>query len=1354
MTDESIFATALAIPAPADRAAYLDQVCAGNPTLRREIEELLAAHAASNLLDAPPRDVGRTGAYVPPDEAASTATAGDHIGAYKLLQRIGEGGMGEVWVADQHEPLKRRVALKLIKPGMDSRGVLARFEAERQALALMDHPNIAKVLDAGATPDGRPFFVMELVKGTPITEFCDERKLTPRQRLELFVPVCSAIQHAHQKGVIHRDIKPSNVLVALHDETPVVKVIDFGVAKAIGQQLTERTIYTGFGAIIGTPAYMAPEQATFNQLDVDTRADVYALGVLLYELLVGSPPVEPERLKRAALDEILRIVRDEEPPRPSQRLSTSQAKATIAATRQSDPAGLSALMKGEIDWIVMKALEKDRARRYDTPTALAKDVQRYLTGDAVEACPPTLGYRLRKMYRKNRTAVVTAAAFAAVLLVATGVSVTYAAQAKRAADIASEATKFALGENERAMAAAEEAQTQAREAARQRDETKAALGKFQRAQEEQQASQYVWDMQTLPLVIEANNVAEANRLLDRHAPQPGQRDRRGFEWFFWERRIHPELRTDRLPDVGAAHGFWATSSDGTRVARFMPPKPEDMPPNDAPTVTVWDVTTRKVLFTHRMPIKKPLYDSYVTPNPVRPQFSRDGKRVVVEWGFLAAQQGAQQLRQVLEVSTGKVLLALDVEKGGRPPAARDEFENRLSPDGRRFAFVSLIPGKELPAQPGRRVCVWDVDSGKEACSPLEADGLASSPFSPDGALLVTRKGARVSVWDIDNNRERVGWDIADGTASALAVSPDGTRVAATIAKRTTPTIPGRGVGTKGANPALEAERGAIWSLETGKELHALTFPGLSGTGARYTPRVFFSPNGTRLVIERLLAPASGDRPVSELAIWDTTTGKARAATATADTSGAALRSMRGTTFSPDSKQLICADGNVLRTWEVDTGKPVLALRGHLGPIGPCGYSPDGQRLWSLEDSGVLKEWGSRSNSEVTIRFANTRADNPLIPGFAISPDGSHVASLIDVRTEPAALAMTMAVRVWDASGKSVGILTPPPYTAPKSRTRGPFYGLALSRDGKRAVLTRAGASEFDKDEGASPSDLTVWDVESKAVLLHQQFEDRHPPFVAISPDGRTVAVVGITKRTASRVTIKTFDVDTRNEKSTLAAETTGIYGLSFSPDGRRIAGLCVKMDASVGKNSTSLVVWDLASGSPCCTLEAEPDGPIAFHSLATRLAWAPGGSRFAFAHGRRGEVASAVYETATGKKLLTLEQPLAAEPGAYNHPHFTYSPDGKRIAAFLVPWLLGGTPVLKVWDAESGKEQLTLRTAMSGRGSAPKSLTFADSGHRLLLTELTNDPPLPGTGAATSSGRSLVITAFDATPVARERKYP
>ncbi|MCI0457552.1 MAG: serine/threonine-protein kinase, partial [Gemmataceae bacterium] len=316
----------------------------------------------------------------------------------------------------QHEPVKRLVAVKLIKAGMDSRQVLARFEAERQALALMDHPHIAKVLDGGAMPDGRPFFVMELVKGVPLTRYCDEQHLTPRQRLELFLPVCQAIQHAHHKGIIHRDIKPSNVLVALYDDKAVPKVIDFGVAKAVSEPLTERTAQTGLGAVVGTLEYMSPEQASFGQLDVDTRSDIYALGVLLYELLVGSPPFGRKELEKAGLLEMLRVIREQEPQRPSTRLSTAEGLPTLAANRGTEPAKLTKLVRGELDWIVMKALEKDRSRRYETANAFALDIQRYLADEAVEASPPSAGYRLRKFVRRNRGRVLAAAGFAALVV--------------------------------------------------------------------------------------------------------------------------------------------------------------------------------------------------------------------------------------------------------------------------------------------------------------------------------------------------------------------------------------------------------------------------------------------------------------------------------------------------------------------------------------------------------------------------------------------------------------------------------------------------------------------------------------------------------------------------------------------------------------------------------------------------------------------------------------------------------------------------------------------------------------------------------------------------------------------------
>jgi serine/threonine protein kinase len=466
VTEREIFLEAVEMSTPEARAAYLERASAGDVVLRRKVEELLKEHFANDrLLSGPAVENGRSEGE--PKEARMPM-----LGRYKLLEKIGEGGFGEVWMAEQREPIRRRVALKIIKPGMDSRQIVARFEAERQALAMMDHANIAKIFDASTTDTGRPYFVMELVRGIRITEYCDQKQLPTRERLELFILVCQAIQHAHQKGIIHRDIKPSNILVTLHDGVAVPKVIDFGIAKATQQELTERTVFTQFQQFIGSPAYISPEQAEMSGLDIDTRADIYSLGVLLYELLVGQTPFDAKEMLQGGLDALRQIIREKEPLPPSTKLNTLQgdARTTAGKRRQTDIRELVHQLEGDLDWIVMKCLEKDRTRRYGTANDLAMDTRRYIADEPVVACPPSAAYRLRKFVRRNKGPVL-AAAFILLTLVAGIIGTTLALiEAGRQRDVV-DGQRRELTERNRALQAGQERERLLNERARKAIET-------------------------------------------------------------------------------------------------------------------------------------------------------------------------------------------------------------------------------------------------------------------------------------------------------------------------------------------------------------------------------------------------------------------------------------------------------------------------------------------------------------------------------------------------------------------------------------------------------------------------------------------------------------------------------------------------------------------------------------------------------------------------------------------------------------------------------------------------------------------------------------------------------------------
>jgi serine/threonine protein kinase/WD40 repeat protein len=714
---KAIFDQAVELPSSAERQAYLDEACAAAPEVRRRVEALLRAYEqAASFLEQPA--VASSAATL--DRRPIAESPGAVIGPYKLMEQIGEGGMGLVFVAEQQQPVRRKVAVKVIKPGMDTREVIARFEAERQALALMDHPNIARVFDAGATASGRPYFVMELVRGVAITDFCDANRLTPRERLELFVHVCQAVQHAHQKGIIHRDLKATNILVTLHDGTPVVKVIDFGVAKAIGQHLTDKTVYTRFAQLIGTPMYMSPEQAEMSGLDIDTRSDIYALGVLLYELLTGTTPFDKERLQTAAFDEIRRIIREEEPPPPSTRFSTlGQVTATLSANRKSDPRRLSQLFRGELDWIVMKALEKNRNRRYESASAFAADVQRYLNDEAVLACPPTLGYRLRKSVRRHKGPVL-AAALVVLALVGGIIGTTWG------------------------MLRATDAETDALHEASQKE---SALGAAQASASNAQEQ----------LFLALRNQARAERMSGR----PGQRFgalkaiRQAAEI-----RVTQELRTEAiaaltLPDLEIAQewdGFpegalsLAFDADFQRFARL----------SRTGNVTVCRLSEKGEEVIAQLPAQgKPPF-STVSMSP-------DGRFLVV--GHSRVDQMEAKGVCVWKLDGDEPALIIPEVPEGMQGAAL-----AFRPDGRQLAIGHL----------GKSVSVYDLVTGqcvKRLASTVSAAHLA---FHPRDSRLAVASDSGVRLFDVDKGAELPVRRPLPGSLWTFSVAwhPDGRRLAA------------------------------------------------------------------------------------------------------------------------------------------------------------------------------------------------------------------------------------------------------------------------------------------------------------------------------------------------------------------------------------------------------------------------------------------------------------------------------------------------------------------------------------------------------------------------------------------------
>ena len=708
---------------------------------------LLQLGLASKLQTNRPVSREKHGASAP---AQSPEKPGERIGPYKVLQQIGEGGCGVVYMAEQEVPVRRRVALKVIKPGMDTRQVVARFEAERQALALMEHPNIARVFDGGTTESGRLYFVMELVCGIKITDFCDQNQFSTRQRLDLFLLVCQAIQHAHQKGVIHRDIKPSNVLVTELDGEPVPKVIDFGIAKATGQErLTDKTLFTAFNHFMGTPAYMSPEQAGMGKLDVDTRSDIYSLGVLLYELLTGNAPFSASELNNSGMDEICRIIKEKEPPRPSTRVTKlAQLQLTeVARARRIEPAKLPGLLRRDLDWIVMRCLEKDRKRRYETVTGLAMDVKRYLANEPIVARPATAFYRFQKDLKRNKLAYAATAAVLASLVVGLGIAIWMYARERQAHKMA---------------VAAEHEQRELREAA----ETAQAEEAQQRRRAEAEA--YAANMNLAQQAWEHADVMKVRQLLEATASNPS----RGFEWYYWQRQIHLNLQT--FHGHTAAINSVAFFRDGQRIVTAS---------NDR-TTKVWEASTGKELFTLKG------HGDFVMCVAVSP----DGQRIVT---------GSQDRKAIVwDAASGKELLTFN---GHRTSV----YSVAISPDGRRVAtgtydgttvIWDMASGKELLRIEGHAGSIWSVAFSPDGQKLLTAnmDGtakqwdaatgeeltsfkgrlkqLTSVGDLPDGRWIAGAGNHGTEVWEATTGKELLFFNEQQAWVTSVAFSPDSQRI--------------------------------------------------------------------------------------------------------------------------------------------------------------------------------------------------------------------------------------------------------------------------------------------------------------------------------------------------------------------------------------------------------------------------------------------------------------------------------------------------------------------------------------------------------------------------------------------------
>ncbi len=1085
---QRIFLDAVENVPPNDREKFVQDSCGGNSSLKSRVDDLLAAHqVVADYFDKPSTIVASIA-----EERPAADLEGSVIGDYKLLKQIGRGGMGVVYIAQQSKPVIRRVALKIVKPGMDTKQVIARFEMERQALAMMDHPHIAHVYDAGETESGLPYFVMELVQGKPITAYCDEAQLSSRERLRLFINVCQAVQHAHQKGIIHRDIKPSNVLVTLQDGKPVPKIIDFGVAKAINQEITDETMHTLYAQMIGTPLYMSPEQADLGGSDVDTRTDIYSLGVLLYEMLTGTTPFDRRALYDAGYDEMRRMIREDEPPRPSNRISTLAGDAATVVTdrRKTDRKRLRQTLSGDLDWIVVRALEKDRARRYQTASEFASDVGRFLNDEPVVARPPSRTYRIRKFARRHRAFLGSAAAIACILILGITVSTWQALEMARAWQLAEERSETAEWQRNRAEAANARAERLL----------------------------YVSDMKVASDALRRDDIPLAGQLLDRHRPRTRDQDLRGFEWRYMHRLVdvpsHAELT---CPDVIFCVN---PSPDGRLLAAAC----------DDGNIYIFDVPSRKMLRT--IPTGAESANFVGWSSDQSEIATADGNGNLKTWD---AADGSEKLSipahageafcahytpndgALISSGSDEMIYMWDRASGKKIRTfaghERDAEQIAVSPDGRQFASASSDGTLRLwDVETGKELKKWDLEDSRVLCAAFSADGRHIAAGTVHGGVFLAETKSRTC--------RRIATQI-DGIESVTFL-PDGDWLATGDRGGTIHLWP---VITDDRKPPATAERkiAPSWSGHTDHRVHALAVvPGsrllISGGSDRVARMWTPSPQSAQWRIasdgQNAMGIAMGQNNQlyvadRQILCWNLSSRKSSPLFSTHQEQFRSLATSRNCCglaasddrtlmlFDTELQQLVCSwdipaelddprlavspDGRKVATawWDTsnhvevyDADRPQQVLRLPATQSNCALFSPDGQRLayGTMNDLKIvdLEKIGDVEQDEPGLQLSG---HSSTLSDCAFHPSGDYIATVSHDRR----------LKLWNAhSGEEL-------FSVIAHRDK--IKTVAFSPDGDRLVTA------------GNDSIVKIWDRQSGQPLFDFGTESTGIRIVMFTPDG-------------------------------------------------------------------------------------------------------------------------------------------------------------------------------------------------------------------------------------------------------------